>query len=184
MRRMAALVVLIGLAALRPAAAMDVVVFNPIWSAIAAGDVEKADRTLGTGTDPNITDDAGKTPLIYAALADDPEMVALLARYRARLDYADPLGNTALAYAVTRGNIDAANALVEAGAKVNTENRQGVTPLMIAAGAGRMDMLHLLLDKGADVNVHDFTGRTALEWAQRGNRTMAAAALRKAGAKN
>ncbi len=177
MRRMAALTLLIGLALGAPARAFDVVLISPLWDAVATGDAQKVERTLITGENPDIADDSGKSPLIYAALANNPDIVAMLVHYRARVDYRDPLGNTALAYAAEKGSVDAAEALIAAGAAIDSENRQGVTPLMLAAGAGETAVVRLLIDKGAAVDKHDYTGRTALDWAERGRHASRAAAL-------
>lgn len=190
MRRLAALLLVSALAApfaaahAPPARAMDVLVFNPLWDAVARGDLQKADRTLGTGTSPDLVDDSGKTPLIYAALANDVDMIALLIRYHVTVDKRDPLGNTALAYAAQKGNVEAAVALLKDGAQIDSQNRQGVTPLMLAASEGRTDMVRFLISKGAAPNKHDFTGRTALDWAAGPHAVQAAALLRQAGAKD
>jgi ankyrin repeat protein len=182
MRPIAAMALAICLAAL-PARAIDLLVTNPLYDPVIAGDTDKVARVLGTGGSyvDSTLDEEGKTALMLAAAAGNDAMVDLLLRYRAKPDARDSIGNTALAYAAARGQIEAAEALLRGRAAIDPENRQGVTPLMQAAQQGQAAMVRFLLARGADSGRRDYTGRSALMWAEFNRRATAVAVFRRAG---
>jgi len=120
--------------------------------------------------DVNKEDDAGTTPLIWAAIHGHEEVVSLLLRN----EYSQPdrhdsnFGRTALSWAAENGHEGVVKLLL--GRKdVNPDSlsNSGQTPLLLAARNGHEGILRLLLGR-KDVNP-DITdmllGRTPLSWA-------------------
>lgn len=151
--------------------------------AITTNDYELAHSTLIKGHNPDPVDNYGRTPLIIAAMAGNPDLVELLAEHKAKLNRGDKAGGTALHYAAARGHVDVVELLLDRGARINIENRQGMTPLMMASSDGRIEILQILLARKADAARRDYTGRTAMMWAQRNSRRTIVRLLRKAGIK-
>ena len=97
-------------------------------------------------------DARGRTPLHYAALADDTAAIRMLLSEGADPDATDRLGFTALHLAAQQGAISAAGALFAAGARVDAVNSYGNTPLFTAVfnSRGRGELIKLLRHHGAD----------------------------------
>lgn len=109
-------------------------------------------------------DAQGRTPLHYAALADDTAAIRALLSQGADPDVADQRGFTALHLAAQQGAISAAQALIAAGAQVDAVNRDGNTPLFTAVfnSRGRGDLIKLLRHHGADPWHPNGTGQTPI----------------------
>jgi hypothetical protein len=96
-----------------------------------------------TGRQPNVAsiDKEGRTPLHYAALANDADAVSKLLTEGADPNAADRLGFTPLHFAAQEGAITSAQILLDAGVQVDAANSYGNTPcsrpFSTAAGAGR-----------------------------------------------
>ena len=82
-------------------------------------------------------DQAGRTPLHYAAVDNKLDDVNALIAAGAEIDVREDSGQyTPLMFAAQNDdNIEVVKALVEAGADVNLTNRKGETPLFIATAA-------------------------------------------------
>jgi uncharacterized protein len=181
--RLFSIVLLLALAASAPARA-DWSPFDSYWENVARAaqknDAEQVLRLVGTKTNPDQTDDQGRTGLIYAAMNGNMRIAAILIRAGAKLNLTDPLGDTPLHWAVERDQPEVARLLLDAGAAVDPENRDGLTPLMFAARAGNLELVRLLLAKGADPTKTDYTGRDAAGWAQGGRGAAVVQALNRA----
>jgi len=117
------------------------------------------------GDNPNFLDEAGRSPLDYAASFGNVVMAKMLLDAGARPDYRDKFGSTPLHWAAEGGQIPMIELLVAAKAPVDAANRQGITPLMLAANADKGAAVRALLKAGADPKKQDFTGRDALGYA-------------------
>jgi len=154
---------------------------NPLFSAIKANDLDGVKIAIARGEKAGIEDFDGRSPLIYAGIIGNADIIDYLAGVPVSVIHQDKLGNSALYYAADRGHIDAVEVLLEKGAAINAANRRGITPLMIAASQGREAIVQILLKRRADANRRDYTGRTALMWAEWNRQAKIVKFLRAAG---
>ena len=91
--------------------------YTPLHLASRAGSTEVAELILEAGADPNVFTSTGVTAMHFAADADAPAVVALLAAHGAEVDARDTFSErTPLMFAAVRGADAALGALLEAGA--------------------------------------------------------------------
>jgi ankyrin repeat protein len=109
-------------------------------------------------------DQAGRTPLHYAALENDVEQVKALLAQGVDPNVGDQLGFTALHFSAQQGAVEACRALLDAGAEVDPVNSYGNTPLFVAVfnSRGRGDLIKLLRERGADPLRANRSGQTPL----------------------
>jgi len=116
--------------------------------------------------------------LARAAARGDVELLNILIRHGADVNYVDAQGQTVLMLATVHGfyaqcgndsrlysyggNAWQVRNLLTAGARLNDRDREGNTALMLAAKYGRSDIVKLLLDAGADIHLKNSHGETAL----------------------
>lgn len=126
--------------------------------ASGAGCLEVVALLLRLGTDPDILDHGGHTPL-YAvanecASVTGPEIVRALVRAGADVNAcANVMRATPLHMAARRGHTEIARALLDCGAAVDARDRKGDTPLQRAKNCRRDNVSQLLIEEEA-------TGRT------------------------
>jgi uncharacterized protein len=151
---------------------------------------------LSQGANPNLADDAGKTPLIAAIKFVDDEKagtaVQILISGGADVNIADQRGMTPLMYAGylfedKRGTV--VSKLLAAHANVNAADADGTTVLMhVIHGATQVAALirnvSAIVQAGADVNARNSLGQTALSIAQSEEDEKIIALLKRAGAKS
>jgi uncharacterized protein len=116
-------------------------------------------------------DQAGRTPLHYAAIDQAPDTVKALLAAGADVDAREDTGQyTPLMFAAQKdSNIEVVKALVEAGADTNLTNKSGETPLFIATmspgkGPGGAEIIRFLLEHGADPGIKAEDGQTAIDY--------------------
>jgi hypothetical protein len=129
-------------------------------------DAERIKKLLEEGTDPNIRDGDGNTPLHFAASKGCAEVTRLLLRHGADPNAQDKNGETPLHVAAFWGHVDVARLLLEHGANPNTKDKYGWTPLHSAARRGHVEVVKLLLEHGADPTVKDKDGKIPLDLAR------------------
>ena len=117
-------------------------------------DLDGVRSLLSQHADVNAAQGDGATPLHWAALKGDPEMVRLLLQAGANVNAGTRVGSlTPLYMAASNGNAPTVAVLLEAGADANAPSTaNGTTALMKAAAAGSADTVKLLLGHGAKVN--------------------------------
>lgn len=123
------------------------------------------------GIDVEGRNGADESPLMLAALAGRLDVARRLLAMDA--DVNKP-GWTPLHYAATRGHIDVMNLLLEKNAYIDAASPNGTTPLMMAAFYGTPSAVKLLLEAGADPLLRNQLGLTAIDFAQRANRSESA----------
>jgi ankyrin repeat protein len=107
-------------------------------------------------------DDEGMTPLHYAALNGNGDLMHTLLANRASIDAKDGSGQTPLHMAVVFHNTRAVQILLDAGANVNAADSNGQTALHVAAMNGFKDIAQMLMVHGASIDARDAGGQTAL----------------------
>lgn len=137
----------------------------------------KAARALveAPKTDVNATNGNDESPLMMAAMRGQQEFVDLLLKRDAAVNKP---GWTPLHYAATTGQVPIMKQLLERHAFIDAQSPNGTTPLMMAAMYGTRESVQLLLAEGADTAMKNQQGMTAIDFAQRANRTEAAELIR------
>jgi ankyrin repeat protein len=125
-----------------------------IHDAIKAGDTDSAILLLVR--DPLLhTNSRGKgdsTPLHWAALYGQPDVVSALLKNEAKVDSRSVNGSTPLHWAARRNMAKIAGMLIEYGADVNAKTGKGYTPLHWAAIGNGSKVAEVLLEAGADID--------------------------------
>lgn len=91
----------------------------------------------------------GQTPLHFAIRNQDLNLVRLLVKHNADIEFKDKYKETALNCAVRSGNNDIIKYLLEQGADVNTQASDSSTPLEYALHHRDIESVHLLEKYGA-----------------------------------
>ncbi len=119
-------------------------------------------------TDVEPRNKADESPLMLASLKG---MTALCSQLIARGADVNKPGWTPLHYAATKGHTDIMALLLENHAYIDASSPNGSTPLMMAALYGTPAAVKLLLEEGADPLIKNGLGLTAIDFANRDNRT-------------
>jgi ankyrin repeat protein len=91
---------------------------------------------LDAGADPNARDDAGRTPLHFAAQEGATDAVRLLIDHGAEVDSVDRYGNTPLWTSVVNCHYGVVALLLAAGAEPTRTNNNGKSPADAARQLG------------------------------------------------
>jgi uncharacterized protein len=142
-------------------ASTSAVAGDPLFDAVRAGDAGGVERLLAGGAGVESRDRDRATPLIAAALSDQPAVAELLLSKGADVMARNAGGFTPLHAAAYSGSVPVAELLLENGAVLeDAANKAGVTPLMVAVEENHVAMLELLIARGADVNRPESHGYT------------------------
>ncbi len=138
-----------------------------IFEACEKGNLKVAAMLIGSSPKlVNAKTQNGHTPLMFAALNGDAELVKFLIGRGAELNAASEEGGTALGVAASQGYDEVVRFLIAEGADVN---RRGglldLTPLYGAACEGRITTITLLIANGSQIDARDVNERTPLWWA-------------------
>jgi hemoglobin len=122
--------------------------------ASGAGSCEVVALLLKLGTDPNVQDSGGHTPLYRVAnecaSETGPEIVRVLVRAGADVNAAGGVTRaTALHMAARRGHVGIASTLLDCGAAIEAKDSKGDTPLRRAINCRREMVVRLLMDRSA-----------------------------------
>ncbi|MEO7938043.1 MAG: ankyrin repeat domain-containing protein [Burkholderiaceae bacterium] len=112
-----------------------------------------------------------ESPLMLACLGGYIDTVKLLIDRGADVN---KTGWAPLHYAATRGHLDVMRLLLDRNAYIDAASPNGTTPLMMAAHYGTPTAVKLLLEAGADPLLKNEQNLTAIDFAQRANRTESA----------
>jgi ankyrin repeat protein len=143
---------------------------DAFYAAIRANDLARLQAMLKEGADVNLRDNAGTTPLMYAAAVGSLESMKLLLDKGADSKLKNNADQTALMWSVT----DAAKVrlLLDRGADVNAASKRGRTALILAALSDRSAaIVRMLMAAGANPKVVDGLQMTPLIAATIGNDT-------------
>lgn len=139
-----------------------------LFDAVASGDTQGVERVLGSGANVNSRAADQATPLITAALGNQPSIVELLLSKGAEVTARNSGGFTPLHAAAYVGSATIARQLLAKGAPLDdAANKAGVTPLMVAGEGNHADVAELLIAQGADPRhpeIHGYLPITRALW--------------------
>ena len=151
--------------------------------AIRNGKLDLARKLVNSGTNLNVGDENGNTPLKQAISGGYTSFAEELLTAGANPNFVPKRTGTPLMIAAWNCNLEITKKLLNAGALVNLADMRGETALMGASGNCRNGaIVQMLLDHGANANALTDEGFTALLSAARGGQSIAAEELIKAGA--
>ena len=101
---------------------------TPLHSAAGVDSTEVLCMLISAGTDVNIKNNFGETPLHWAAYyGNNKKITQLLIDAKANVNIKSHQGNTPLYWAVLHNKIDVVQLLINAGADLNIQNNEGST---------------------------------------------------------
>lgn len=118
------------------------------------GDLENVKLSINNIHNVNELNFNGMTPLIFASMAGNKEIVSYLIENGALVDIEDDLGGTALIRAVANGHTEIMKILINSGSNIDYQGYLGETALMVASYKNQIKAVKLLLDLGANRNIH------------------------------
>jgi uncharacterized protein len=118
--------------------------------------------------DLNVLSANDESPLMMAVFKGQVELAQQMIAKGADVN---KTGWTPLHYAATAGQVQLINMLLENHAYIDAESPNKTTPLMMAAHYGTPSAVKLLLEEGADPLLKNDLGLTAIDFAQRANKT-------------
>ena len=132
-------------------------------------DANQAALTLAVlpGSDVNVVNKHGETPLMIAAIKGQPDVCKALIERGAAINRP---GWAPLHYAASSEALPVVRLLLQQGANIDASAPNGRTPLMQAALYGSEDVVAALLAAGADRQLRDERGATAAELARNAGR--------------
>ena len=138
---------------------------NLLFYAVFAVDTAGFSYLLARGLDVNSTDSHHITPLCWAVLDNNPELIKSSINNGADVNYVAERGNTPLLFAIERDSLTTVKVLVDAGANINTADSAGLTALHKTTKKGNYKIAAYLISKGITIDSKDKDGMTALHYA-------------------
>lgn len=155
---------------------------NPLISVYEAalnGQISIVNVHLEKGTDVNLPDEEGRTPLMYASYNGHTDVIKKLIEKGANVNIQDPFGRTALMMAASGPFPETVKVLLDSGADPNlTDKDEHFTALMYAASEGQLEVVKLLLVYKSDPAMKDIDGDDASVFAQKNNHPEVSTLLR------
>lgn len=142
---------------------------TPLMLAVESGCLKVTEYLLKKGVELEERGPSDATALILAAgkatiKREDEEIVQLLLKYHADIDWTDKDDRSALLHAVRRGHETIVRALIKEGAKINQRDANGSTALTLAVERRSAGIVQSLLADPGKIDLEVWTGdrRTAL----------------------
>ncbi|STX52092.1 ankyrin 3 [Legionella busanensis] len=142
---------------------------NLLWLAASFGHVSLVEELIDQGTEVNIADSDGDTPLLMALKNHYLQVASYLIASKANVNLANNDGITPLHMAANFGHLPLIKQLTDEGAKVNVVDNDGLTPLHTAAREGQVEISKYLIQAGADLFLTTKLGNTPLSIAAANN---------------
>lgn len=142
---------------------------GPIHNAVTSRELRAVVAEVERGGDIDAPGRYGRTPLYYAALYGESNIVEYLLRKGASPTRGASWkgNNTPLHVASDKGHVAIVELLVRHGVDVDVRNNARQTPLHLAAWYGQPDVARFLISQGADVNAEDNNKNTPLVYSGR-----------------
>ena len=142
-----------------------------IFELARAGDAAGVEQALASGTDINVRDGLGQTPIVVAALASQDAVAQVLLSHGADVTARTKKGMTPLHAAAFSGDLEILKLLLASGAAINDQdNFAKITPLHAAAEENHTAVVETLIQtEGVDpalVDVKGFSAGTLAGWKQ------------------
>lgn len=137
---------------------------NNIIEALNNGDFEKAIELINKGSDVNVKDSDGNTPLHLAVKMKLLNIIDLLISHGANIDEKNKYGLTPIHMA---SGLKIAEFLITKGANVNAVDGSGNTALHINAQKGSRQIVELLLKNGAKTDIKNEFGEIPADLARK-----------------
>ncbi len=162
-----------------------------LFDAAQNNDSAKVRELIGRKADVNYSEEIswenqrtidGWTPMMWAALNGNTEMMTLLLKAGAWVNHLNGDVVNALWIASSSGRVETVKQLLKNRAYINNRNFEDVTPLMAAAMRGHYDVVNCLLGAKASINLVHKEGDSALMFALARSHTKVAQRLIDAGA--
>lgn len=149
--------------------------YTPLFFSILGNNPDGMEVLLTAGANVDIVDKNGNnTPLIKASsmpiVGDNPVFVEKLLAKNANPNAQNTNKDTALSLAILTKHIAIATKLIPV-TDLKLADKNGNTPLHQAAYLGLDEIVKLLIEKGADLNATNNAGKTALQLAEKRNKT-------------
>lgn len=158
--------------------------YTPLYYAIRKRSCDIVRTLLDAGAEVNTV--LGKSKEIYplglAVHANNVEMVKLLLKHGADVNFGGKGEFVPLIGAATLGHLEIAKLLIASGANVNAENWHRMRPLHAAARGENVEMVKFLLQQGGDVSAKGAEDATCLHLAAIGGNPEILRCLIEAGA--
>jgi hypothetical protein len=124
---------------------------TPLFAATLRNDTAEVKRLLASGANPNEGRFVGATPIFFALIHRNREMVEAMIEKGADVKARDRSGSTTLMWAAAdeRGETGLLSELLKLGVDPNTRNNSGETALSLALRRGRTPAVELLEKAGA-----------------------------------
>ncbi|XP_051868517.1 2-5A-dependent ribonuclease-like [Pristis pectinata] len=128
----------------------------------SSSDLSEVEQLIAEGALVDFEPDDKGTPLFLAAGKGNDQVVELLLKKKANVNYqTKSFGWSPLHSAIQSNHEKVVHLLLEHGADPHLRRKNGATPFITAAIVGEVSLLEMLLSHGADVNEADANGFTA-----------------------
>ena len=119
---------------------------SPLFAAVSRNDVAEVQRLLAAGANPNEGRYIGYTPVFFAAIQNNPEMLRMLVERGADVRAVDGAGSTTLMWAAANeaGSAQIVEELLKLGVDPNQTNKLGETALTWAQRRGQTPAVAVL----------------------------------------
>lgn len=133
-----------------------------LTTAVINRQAKELNKLIRMHADPDVVDSNGWTPLLYAVMNNDREIVRLLLKSKCNVNFKTKDGDSALSLAVAFMRPLTARILLERGADPNRTGPGGLYPVFQAASMNQLDLVQLLIHYRAKVDVKGPRGISVL----------------------
>jgi ankyrin repeat protein len=142
---------------------------SPLMTAVQSGYLEAIDFFIKHGADVNREHSLKRTPIHFAALLENSQVLERLIQVGADVNRKDEFGYTALHHAAGNQKIENIKLLLIKHADINAKSNDGSTPLigLVSSFMAEPSTVQALLEGRPDLNTINAQGQTALITAAR-----------------